>query len=136
MATWIDFKELRSKLKIADVLAQHNVSLKIKGERGTCFCPLPGHARRSDGKRHSPSFSVHLRRGSFQCFSCGAKGNVLELAVLLDGKNPNDPSQLRQSALKIAESFGMISCHQPEGAPKKPAPQGESRATERATDAP
>jgi len=34
MATWIDFKELRSQLRFADVLRHYKVELKLKGDHG------------------------------------------------------------------------------------------------------
>ena len=105
MSTWIDFKELRSKLKIADVLATYNVKLKVKGDRATAFCPLPGHKGSGDAKRHSPSFSVHLVKGIFQCFSCGGKGNVLDFACLMDGGDPDDPASIRKTAVRLQETF-------------------------------
>src|SRR5207237_8625758 len=63
MATWINFKELRERIRIADVLKQYNVQLKVRGEKATGLCPLPTHPARSDGKKRSPSFSVHLGKG-------------------------------------------------------------------------
>src|SRR5438132_6136261 len=101
MLTWVDFKELRSKLKFSDVLASYNVQLKVKGDRATGFCPLPGHRSKTDGRRHSPSFSCHLAKGIFQCFSCGGKGNVLDFACLMDGGNPDNPASFREAALKL-----------------------------------
>ena len=98
MGTWIDFKELRATLKIADVLKHHGVELKVKGDHATGFCPLKSH----QGNRRSPSFSVHLARGIWQCFGCGAKGNALDLFCRLQGLNPDDPQQFRQAAL-VAE---------------------------------
>src|SRR2546430_2283887 len=107
--TWIDFKELRGQLRIEDVLHHYKVELKVRGDRASGFCPLPGHKSRrqsdGEGKRHSPSFSVHLGKGLFQCFSCGAKGNVLDLVCLLQGLNPDDPSQLRKGALHARKLF-------------------------------
>jgi DNA primase len=113
--TWIDFRELRAQLRIADVLKHFKVEMKVRGDRASGFCPLPGHQSRreaaGEGKRRSPSFSVHLGKGVFQCFSCGAKGNVLDLVCLLLGLNPDDPSQLRKGALQARETFGMTSAN-------------------------
>ena len=99
MATWIDFKELRERVRIADVLRQHNVQLKVRGETATGLCPLPTHPARTDGKKRSPSFSVHLGKGIFHCFGCGAKGNCLDLGARLLGLDPTDPAQFRRAAL-------------------------------------
>src|SRR6185436_19258440 len=114
MAVWIDFKELRERIRIADVLRQHDVQLKVRGEKATGLCPLPTHPVRSDGKKRSPSFSVHLGKGIWHCFGCGARGNVLDLGARLQGLDPDDPPQLRKAALKLAETFG-IECERPDG---------------------
>lgn len=97
MSNWIDFKELRAKLRFAEVLAHYRVTLKMKGERATGFCPLPTH----QGKRNSPSFSANIERGIWQCFGCRAKGNVLDFACRMEGFNPADSKELRQAAVKI-----------------------------------
>ncbi len=109
MDTWVDFKELRARLKIADVLSRHNVQLKVKGDRATGFCPLPGHQSKGEGKRHSPSFSANLAKNLFNCFSCHRGGNALDLACLLDGGNPDDPISLRKTALKLQSELGVES---------------------------
>ena len=105
---WVDFRELRAKLRFADVLQHYNISLKIKGDRATGFCPLPGHPRQGgegSGKRRSPSFSASLDRGIFQCFGCGAKGNVLDFVLLLQGGDPDDSTALRKVALELQDRF-------------------------------
>jgi DNA primase len=119
MAVWIDFKQLRERIRIADLLQQHHVQLKVRGEKATGLCPLPTHPARCDGKKRSPSFSVHLGKGIWHCFGCGAKGNVLDLGARLQGLNPDDPIQLRKAALKLAETFG-IECERPNGRSERP----------------
>lgn len=109
---WVDFRELRAKLRFADVLADYGVELRIKGERASGFCPLPGHS----GRRNSPSFSANLQRGIFQCFGCGAKGNVLDFAALMEGVNPSDSAALREVALKLQEKFVAV----PASVPSRP----------------
>src|SRR5256885_1006465 len=101
MAEWIDFRELRSKLRFADVLEHYKVHLNVKGDKASGFCPLPTH----QGQRKSPSFSVSLERGIFQCFGCQAKGNVLDFACQMEGFNPANPKEQRQAALKIRDVF-------------------------------
>lgn len=130
MSTWINFKEIREQIRIGDVLEQHHVQLKVRGDKATGLCPLPTHPSRSDGRKRSPSFSVHLGKGIFHCFGCGAKGNCLDLAARLQGLNPEDPSQLRQAALKLAETFG-IACRRPNGtsAERDPRTQAAIRAS-------
>lgn len=106
---WIDFKELRSKLKFSDVLAHYGVEVKAKGGQHIGFCPLPTH----QGKRNSPSFSANLERGIFHCFGCHAKGNVLDFAVLMNGGQPDDGAALRKAAVELQARF----CDEPQAAP-------------------
>ncbi len=101
--TWINFKELKAKLNFQTVLEAYGVELRQNGHSGQAmgFCPLPCH----DGQRRSPSFSVNLDKGIFHCFGCQAKGNVIEFAALMDGLDPEDGKQFRQSALSLRDRF-------------------------------
>lgn len=93
---WVDFKELRTRLTFPFVMQHYDLKLTEKGEQLVGFCPLPNH-----GDRHSPSFSAHPQKGIFQCFGCGAKGNVLDFAVLYDGGDPKQGRDVRKTALKF-----------------------------------
>jgi DNA primase len=116
-SNWIDFKELRSKLKFIDVLNFYKVEVKVKGDRASCICPLPGHSVK-EGKRRA-SFSCHLQKGVFQCFSCHAKGNLIDFGVFMDGGHPDDPGAFRRTAVKLAQQFGIQS--------ERQKPNGERR---------
>src|SRR3954463_12327875 len=101
--TWIDFKRLKENLDFSVVLAKYGVELKPgRQDRHQGFCPLPNH----HGQRKSPSFSAHLARKIWQCFGCGAKGNVLDFAVLMEGLDPRNPGNVRTVALKLQQEFG------------------------------
>ncbi len=98
---WVDFKALRQKLDFEDVLRHYGVEVKRKGNQHHGFCPLPNH----NGKRNSQSFSANLERGIFQCFGCGAKGNQLDFAALMEKINPEDGSALREVAARLQTRF-------------------------------
>src|SRR5438034_11826868 len=104
MATWIDFKQLRQNLKFEVVLCHYGVELKIKGRQHQGYCPLPSHPSHG-GKPHSPSFSANLEKGIFQCFGCGAKGNVIDFAALMEGLDPANGEEFRKVALMLNERF-------------------------------
>lgn len=95
--TWIDFKELRSKLTFDSLLRYYGIPINGKGEQHVGSCPLPGHA----GSRKENTLSVNIERGMFQCFRCRAKGGVLDFAILMEGANPEDGRQVRKVALKL-----------------------------------
>src|SRR2546426_6973473 len=98
---WIDFKALRTRLDFARVLEHYGVAVKRKGEQHHGYCPLPNHK----GKRNSPSFSADLERGIFQCFGCGAKGNVLDFAAHMEGVDPKDGASFHTVAVKLQNQF-------------------------------
>lgn len=126
---WVNFKELREQLKFADVLKHYGVELTPKGDQASGFCPLPTH----NGEGHSPSFSANLVKGIWQCFGCGAKGNVLDFAVRMEGLSPAKPYEVRTIALRLQDRFGLRSTQpiQSKPAAKRPsrqdAPAGDSK---------
>jgi len=101
MIAWVNFKELRARLDFEQVLRHYKVEVKRKGSQHHGFCPLPNH----NGKRNSPSFSANLDRGIFQCFGCGAKGNVIEFAAHMEGVPLGDGTQFRELAIRLQERF-------------------------------
>ena len=122
---WVNFKELRAKLKFEDVLQYYNIEVNRKGDQHQGPCPLPNHS----GSRKSPSFSANLERGIFHCFGCGAKGNVLEFAALMAGVNPDDGDALRSVAVELQKRFvpqgtgtGKKAVSQPATPASKPPP--------------
>jgi DNA primase len=73
-----------------------------------------------------------LEKGIFQCFGCGAKGNVLDFAALMENTNPKDGGALREIALKLQQRFcpelsgksGQSAADKP-ALPKKAEPKDE-----------
>jgi len=61
-----DFKELRERIKIVDVLYRYRVQLRTRvgSEYANCACPLPTHPK---DDRNNNCFAVHLRTNRFQC---------------------------------------------------------------------
>ena len=122
---WIDFKELRSKLSFEAVLKHYGVEVKRRGNQHHGYCPLPNH----DGKRNSPSFSANLEKGIFQCFGCGAKGNLLDFAVLMENGNPKDGKTLRNVAVELQKRFCLELGDAPKDKPaEKPQPKAEPKS--------
>ncbi len=117
MSIWIDFKELRSKLDFEQVLRHYGVEVKRKGNQHHGYCPLPDH----NGKKNSPSFSANLEKGIFQCFGCGAKGNVLDFAALMSKVDPKDGAALHTVAIELQKRFCLDAPQANKQTAEKPA---------------
>lgn len=98
---WVNFNELRSKLKMEEVLRLYKVKIERDGNQHTGRCPLPCHTCDPD----PACFSANLEKGIFQCFGCKAKGNVLEFAAMMEKVNPENGAALRKVAVKLQEHF-------------------------------
>jgi DNA primase len=123
MKTWIDFNELREKLPFAEVLAGYNVEMTQKGTSAqyTGRCPLPSHP---DAK--GTTFSANYEKRVWQCFGCKAHGNILDLAVLIEGKNPKNGKDVRLVAAGLVERFLTKTDHKktaPTVVPEKEKPR-------------
>lgn len=79
---WIDYRELRRRLKVEEVLAWmdwHANERRSEDLRGSC--PFCGAAKspRTAKSRQGREFTIHLTRKLFHCFRCKQGGNILDL---------------------------------------------------------
>jgi hypothetical protein len=96
-----DSKRRRRKIVIRHSRRKYCTRQKTVEDRIDRWLKKPNH----NGKRNSPSFSANLDRSIFQCFGCGAKGNVLEFAALMEKIDPQDGAALREVAIKLQQRF-------------------------------
>jgi DNA primase len=125
---WVNYKSLRAELSFIEILHHYGVELKERGEQWQGFCPLPIH----EGKRQSPSFSANVGKGIWQCFGCGAGGNLIEFAARMEGLNPDDPGDFRKAALLLQKTFGGRDGEEREK--PKAVPKEETRERKRQED--
>jgi DNA primase len=104
---WVDFREIKSRIRMEDTLLMYGVQLKASSAgvvRGQC--PLPTHDSASVN-----SFSVDTRRNIWAChsLSCVAArggsigGNVLDFVALME------PCSLREAALLLQDRLLLSS---------------------------
>ena len=73
----IDYRAARSQLRLAEVLDLLGFEpCERRGDQVRGRCPV--HESRSARSR---SFTAHLGKHAWHCFSCGASGNALDLWV-------------------------------------------------------
>jgi DNA primase len=90
---YIDFAYVKANASFEKVLAHYHLTTTGRGAQRSLLCPF--HRERK------ASCKIELERRIFQCFGCGAKGNILDFVARLDD------SDLRSAALKIAEVCGI-----------------------------
>lgn len=95
---WVDFKTVRASVSFQAVLERFNLlgTLKGKGDRRQGPCPI--HASES---KTSTAFSVDLKKGMFNCFSCHGHGNVLDFTAAFLKVD------LRTAALQLCDWFNL-----------------------------
>lgn len=96
----IDYDELRRRVsmeQVLDLLGFEPTSRRGEQYRGAC----PVHATDAAFRAEDGCFSVHLGRGVFRCFRCGAQGNQLELWQLVHDQ------RLYEAALELSQRAGI-----------------------------
>ena len=108
----IDFHRVRKAISMADVLKLLDFQLtQRRGDQLRGPCPL--HDPSGTGDRRC--FSVHVDRGVFRCFGCGASGNALDLWIQWQGL------PLYESALALCHALGIAPPWQAPSAPSRPS---------------
>lgn len=92
---WVDFRMVKAQVSMQMLVDHYDLGdlRKSKDElRGQC----PIH--RGEGER---TFHINLSKNVFQCFSCKAKGNVLDFVAEMEHCN------IREAALKLQSWFAV-----------------------------
>jgi DNA primase len=126
MGTWVDFQAVKQAVTLGQVLERYGVKLKRTGKELHGRCPI--HQGKGDD-----SFRANTEKNAFQCFSCQAKGNVLDFVAAME------KCSIRDAGLKLQEWFGLPAGQGPQASAPKPVPTptGSKLAREeRAEDGP
>jgi len=101
MGTWVDFKAVKDAVPITAVLQHYGVQgLKKSGHELRGRCPI----HKGEG---SDAFKVNVEKNVFQCFSCQAKGNVLDFVAAMEKCSVRDAGVKLQEWFTIAAGSGQ-----------------------------
>jgi DNA primase len=91
---WVDFRVVKQSVSMEMVLDHYHINgLRKNGNELRGQCPIhKGESARS--------FHVNVSKNVFQCFSCKARGNVLDFVAAIEG------CTVRDAALKLKAWFG------------------------------
>ena len=130
MAPRVDFKHVRQHGSFEAVCAAYDITLIKDGPKPGQFKALcPFH---DDTK---PSLKINTERNIYNCFVCGAGGNILEFVREIENLGPDG---LRAAALKVAEISGIsptpngpapTKVRRSPSAPASPPPAAETPAS-------
>jgi DNA primase len=106
MSNWVNFREVKTQIRLADVIRSYDVKLQSSGHgclRGRC--PLPTHS----SKDSILSFSINTARNVWACHSqsCIAKrggaigGNVLDFVAVMEGCTIRDAAMILSGHLGV-----------------------------------
>jgi len=114
-SNWVDFKTIKRAVTIQQVLEHYGVKLRGAGKELRGRCPI----HRGEG---ADTFHANIDKNAFHCFSCQAKGNVLDFVGAMESCG------VRDAALKLCEWFSISA---PAQAPAEEPGTGSLPAKER-----
>jgi DNA primase len=93
----VDYDAIRAQVSIEDVLRLLQFTpCESRGDRLRGLCPVHGST-----SPKSRSFSVHLGRNIYRCFTCGSSGNQLDLWAAAT------KCELHEAAVTLCERMGI-----------------------------
>jgi DNA primase len=92
---WVDFKAVKDAVTFEMVLDHFQIN-GLRKEKQELVGPCPIH--QGEGDR---AFHVSLRKSAFNCFSCKARGNVLDFVAAME------KCSMRDAALKLTAWFSI-----------------------------
>src|ERR1043166_4477658 len=94
MQKWVDFKAVKQAVPLATVLSRYGIKLKATGKELRGRCPI----HQGEG---TDTFHANTDKNAFHCFSCQAKGNVLDFVAAME------KCSVRDAALKLQVWFSL-----------------------------
>lgn len=79
----IQYRELKQRVRIEQVLAHYKVRTTKKGSQHVAECPFC-----------TGTFKASFEKNCFICFSCGAKGNILDFVAKKENMSIKDAAYL------------------------------------------
>jgi len=92
---WVDFRLIKESVSMQMILDHYSINgLRKNSSELRGRCPI----HKGEGGR---TFHVNVSKNVFQCFSCKARGNVLDFVAALEG------CTVREAALRLKGWFGV-----------------------------
>ena len=92
-----------------DLAERHGVRLRRSGRCLVGLCPLH--------EETTPSFTIYPHQNSFHCFGCGAGGDVISLAIALEGHRWPPARRFREACAFLAGTLPATPIERPPAPP-------------------
>ena len=124
---WVDFKAIKEEVGIVDILKHYGLLESLterKNHELVGFCPI-----HDENQYNKNSFCVNTAKNIWNCFACGAGGNVLDFVAQMEAVD------IRKAGLLIQEWFNLSPARKlaRKGRKPKPEPEPEETAPEKET---
>src|SRR3989442_13873403 len=93
---WIDFREIKAAVTFQMVLDHYGLTNGLRKNKDELRGRCPLH--QGEGER---TLHVNLSKGAYYCFSCKARGNVLDFTAAME------QCSIRDAALKLRDWFSV-----------------------------
>src|ERR1019366_10065942 len=93
-SNWVDFKAVKQSVTMEQILGRYGVKLKKSGKELRGKCPI----HQGEG---TDTFHANREKNIFHCFSCKARGNVLDFVAAME------KCSVRDAGLKLQEWFSL-----------------------------
>jgi DNA primase len=103
MKTWVDYKEIKARVNIVQVLDHYGAlgNLREKGDELIGCCPIHKGT-------NANQFHASRAKNNFNCFgNCHGGGNVIDFVVLMEGGDKDNGDDVRSAAIRMQEWFGL-----------------------------
>jgi DNA primase len=103
MKTWVNYKEIKARVNIEQVLEHYGVlgNLREKGDNLIGRCPIHQGT-------NANQFHASRTKNNFMCFGdCHGGGNVIDFVVLMEGGDKDNGDDVRAAAICMQEWFGL-----------------------------
>jgi DNA primase len=103
MDNWVDFRLVKQVVTMHKIIDHYNINwLRKSGKEFRGRCPIHHRGAGESGEdKNGASFHINHDKNAFNCFSCKARGNVIDFVAAMER------CSVRDAALKLKEWFGV-----------------------------
>src|SRR4051794_21757529 len=94
--TWVDYEAIKTKVTKQAVFEGNKLAKDIRRQGSELHGRCPIHKGKGE-----ESFRASVKKNCFHCFSCGAKGNVMDFVAFMER------CTVREAAIKIQDWFSL-----------------------------